>query len=175
MNGQSETYAGPVAQGTRAARHLATSVPIGIESIDLALFHDWIRDHDTNRLATDTLHYSPRLTRTSAMSAYGVQWKREGLIPTPTPEWTVEPETDIIRDVVQRYLPRDTAITDVMLYGQGGLNKVYKISTTNLSYALRVSLPLSVPDKVESEVATMTFLAKNVSSDRSESTIGLDF
>ncbi|OCF39356.1 hypothetical protein I317_06841 [Kwoniella heveanensis CBS 569] len=89
---------------------------------------------------------------------YGLAWKIGFGI---SPEWTVEPDLIVIENLARHHLdlPYNSSIRCTVTYlSEGANNKVYKVETTNDTFVMRVGLPLDMPFKVESEVATCDFL-----------------
>lgn len=97
-------------------------------------------------------------------ATYGLEWVEYGLFGTLRPQWTVEPDETIIADVVREQLSLpDSAPCTVVLHAQGAFNKIYKVDTIRGSHVMRLSLPIEVPHKVQSELATAEFLSDIVS------------
>ncbi|OCF31047.1 hypothetical protein I316_07318 [Kwoniella heveanensis BCC8398] len=89
---------------------------------------------------------------------YGLAWKIGFGI---SPEWTVEPDLVAMENLARHHLdlPYNSSIRCTVTYlSEGANNKVYKVETTNDTFVMRVGLPLDMPFKVESEVATCDFL-----------------
>ena len=111
---------------------------------------------------------------------YGLEWIEEddGIFAS----WCIEPDLESIKELLAssshlsaKYLPVPFAPSD-----QGGRNKLYSLELDEagdtvdscsdgqgkVSLVLRVSLPIDMPRKVASEVATMMFLSENTVSIR---------
>ena len=95
---------------------------------------------------------------------YGLDWEVDyfGCI---VPLWTVEPDTTVIAAIVSKELKYHVDVSQVTFADEGSYNKVYKVVTPWKVYAMRLTLPIDVPYKVQTEVDTMNFLAETVSND----------
>lgn len=94
---------------------------------------------------------------------YGVEWVKVPFSGNE-PRWTVEPDVTVIATIIRDNLhlrPTETCI--ISFLAEGSFNKIYKVTTDRGTFAMRVALPLDVPCKVMSEVATANFILQVVS------------
>lgn len=81
------------------------------------------------------------------------------------PHWTREPDTTMIAQTVQKYLQlSDSTPINVSFHSSGAFTKLYKVSTLELAYLFRVTLPIDPKHRTESAVATIKFVSKIPSS-----------
>jgi hypothetical protein len=94
---------------------------------------------------------------------YGIEWVQEGLYIGP--RWTVEPDLLVIEDLVRNslHIPVHESCL-VTFLEEGQFNKIYKVEVGSRRYVMRVALPIEIPYKVKSEVATTLYLERHVSS-----------
>jgi Ser/Thr protein kinase RdoA (MazF antagonist) len=98
-------------------------------------------------------------TRDKMASQDGLEWASTtfGL----QPRWTKEPEIAVIAVIARKHLGLPTEVqVDVVFYAQGAFNKLYKITASDSSCLMRVSLPVHPRLKTESEVATINFVRR---------------
>ncbi|KJK68671.1 Phosphotransferase enzyme family protein [Aspergillus parasiticus SU-1] len=74
------------------------------------------------------------------------------------PQWTVEPDPQVIKQTVQSLLPSSTV--QVTFLGQGALNKIYDVKIDNEIFVMRVSLPVDPYYKTMSEVSTLDWISR---------------
>lgn len=94
-------------------------------------------------------------------SRAGLRWK-ENLWGDLEPEWTIEPNINIIAQIARRELriPEEVAC-EVNFLASGAFNKVYTIQVgddTCIQHIMRVSLPVQPHFKTMSETATITYI-----------------
>lgn len=96
-----------------------------------------------------------------------LEWIADGPFNITRPVWIQDPDIEALRLIIRQYfkLPAEEAFT-VEHLAEGAFNKVYKINLVEGAYVIRVALPVEVPHKMQSEVATMMALSQNVSEDR---------
>jgi Ser/Thr protein kinase RdoA (MazF antagonist) len=102
-------------------------------------------------------------TPTNVFPQPGLEWYYEEELFGPEPIWTVAPDMDILRKIVQRELniPED-AQCNVEFLAEGSLNKVYKVQCSNdKTYVMRVTLPVHPRFKTQCEVATIDFVSQH--------------
>ncbi|WVQ99121.1 hypothetical protein IAU59_006253 [Kwoniella sp. CBS 9459] len=89
---------------------------------------------------------------------YGLGWIHKGLGINPV--WTAEPDVDIIERLAREQLsicdPSEKCVVNRLTIVT--TNKVYKVETNMGNFVMKVLLPIEMPYKVESEVATTHFL-----------------
>jgi hypothetical protein len=93
----------------------------------------------------------------------GLDWSHEDELFGPEPTWTVEPDVEVIRKIVQREfnIPEDSQC-DVEFLAEGSFNKVYKVQcSNNNAYIMRVTLPVHPRFKTQCEVATIDFVSQH--------------
>lgn len=79
--------------------------------------------------------------------------------------WTVEPDISVMVSIIRPHLHLDSSIScHVTPLAKGTFNKVYKVEVLGDKYVMRVALPLEVPYRISSEVATTAFICENVST-----------
>jgi len=97
----------------------------------------------------------------SADSQAGLIWK-EDLWGDLEPEWTVEPNINIIAQIARRELRVSEEVAcEVKFLASGAFNKVYTIQLgedTCIQHIMRVSLPVQPHFKTMSETATITYI-----------------
>lgn len=93
-----------------------------------------------------------------------LKWVR-GFLGDPAPEWTKDPDLDLVHTVMLKHIPSPDTLDSESLaikpsfFAAGAFNKLYALSLpTRPTYLLRVTLPLEPYYKVESEVATLRFV-----------------
>lgn len=87
----------------------------------------------------------------------GLEWV-EGTFGTE-PRWTKEPDIEIVKQTAQKHLGcTENTSMEVAFHAQGAFNKLYRISTGDSTYLMRVSLPVDPRHKTASEVATIEFV-----------------
>ena len=69
------------------------------------------------------------------------------------PQWTVEPDPQVIEQTIQSLLPSSTV--QVTFVAEGALNKLYGVKIDNEVFVMRVSLPVDPYYKTMSEVSTV--------------------
>ncbi|KAE8316483.1 phosphotransferase enzyme family-domain-containing protein [Aspergillus transmontanensis] len=74
------------------------------------------------------------------------------------PQWTVEPDPQVIEQTVQSLLPSSTV--QVTFLAQGALNKIYDVKIVNEVFVMRVSLPVDPYYKTMSEVSTVDWISR---------------
>ncbi|PIG90221.1 hypothetical protein AARAC_003672 [Aspergillus arachidicola] len=74
------------------------------------------------------------------------------------PQWTVEPDPQVIKQTVQSLLPSSTV--QVTFLAQGALNKIYEVKIDNEVFVMRVSLPVDPYYKTMSEVSTLDWISR---------------
>lgn len=98
---------------------------------------------------------------------HGLEWT-EGAFGLE-PNWTKDPDTNVISQITRKQLniSHDVPI-EVALHSKGSFTKLYKISTPDRAYSMRVSLPVDPAHRTESAVATMEFVGRTTSIPQSE-------
>lgn len=89
----------------------------------------------------------------------GVKW--EATLFGSKPQWTVEPSTEIITKLAHHHLRERVSMADkpiVKFLSQGAFNKVYAITSPQIEFVMRVSLPVDPRFKTRSEVAVLKLL-----------------
>lgn len=86
-------------------------------------------------------------------------WK-DGPIGELAPTWPVTPDLSTIKDLAMQYLPQSCTNVKVEYFAEGAINKLYTVSSPNVSqqYLMRVTLPVDPFFKTESEVATLAYV-----------------
>lgn len=80
------------------------------------------------------------------------------------PNWTKEPDTNIISQIVLTRLNLNPDVpVEVALHSKGSFTKLYRISTQDCAYSMRVSLPVDAVHGTESAVATIEFASHHTS------------
>lgn len=80
------------------------------------------------------------------------------------PSWTKEPDMNVIANTTRKHLGlSEDAPVHVTFHAQGAFNKLYKVSTTETTCLMRVSLPVDPRYKTESEVATIEYVRQKAS------------
>ena len=80
------------------------------------------------------------------------------------PYWTREPEISTISQIVRKHLNLSHGIpVDVVFHSKGAFTKLYKISTPDVTYLMRISLAVDPIRRTESAVATMDFARQKIS------------
>ncbi|KAJ5584942.1 uncharacterized protein N7459_004742 [Penicillium hispanicum] len=74
------------------------------------------------------------------------------------PQWTVEPDPQVIEQTIQSLLPSRTI--QVTFLAEGALNKLYDVKIDNEVYVMRVSLPVDPYYKTMSEVSTVDWVSR---------------
>lgn len=93
----------------------------------------------------------------------GLTWAPEGFFEEMRPQWTIEPDMEIITTIVRRelHISRDS-ICSVKFLAKGTFNKVYAIHCEdNDNYVMRVSLPVQPRLKTLSELATIEYVRQH--------------
>ena len=83
--------------------------------------------------------------------AFGLEWKEDD--GSRIPSWSVEPNILDLQAIYKGSVVRQTT--------EGTYNKIYRIEVNHESLILRITLPIDAPRKVESEVATMSFIRQH--------------
>jgi hypothetical protein len=92
---------------------------------------------------------------------YGMKWERQ--VYDIVPVWTVEPDLEVIQSICRIYLEIPSyGLCSVTPLAEGGLSKIFKINTDQGTFVMRVALPINMPNKTQSEVATASFLRSRV-------------
>lgn len=74
------------------------------------------------------------------------------------PQWTVEPDPQVIEQTIQSLLPSSTV--QVIFLAGGALNKLYDVKIDNEVFVMRVSLPVDPYYKTTSEVSTVDWISR---------------
>ncbi|KAF2632825.1 hypothetical protein BU25DRAFT_406137 [Macroventuria anomochaeta] len=75
------------------------------------------------------------------------------------PHWIREPDTNIVSQIARKNLNLSSDVpVDVTFHSKGAFTKLYKISTPDKPYLLRVSLPVDPHHRTESAVSTIAFV-----------------
>ncbi|KAJ5201002.1 hypothetical protein N7449_005805 [Penicillium cf. viridicatum] len=74
------------------------------------------------------------------------------------PQWTVEPDPQVIEQTIQSLLPSNTV--QVTFLTEGALNKLYDVKVDNEVFVMRVSLPIDPYYKTMSEVSTVDWISR---------------
>jgi hypothetical protein len=74
------------------------------------------------------------------------------------PQWTVEPDPQVIKQTIQLLLPSSTV--QVTFLAEGALNKLYDVNIDNEVFVMRVSLPVDPYYKTMSKVSTMDWISR---------------
>ena len=73
------------------------------------------------------------------------------------PQWTVEPNPQVIKQTIQSLLPSSTV--QVTFLTEGALNKLYDVKIDDEAFVMRVSLPVDPYYKTISEVSTVDWIS----------------
>jgi len=87
---------------------------------------------------------------------HGLEWLQTPFHLTPT--WTLEPSVDMATEVAMKAL--QSSACKASLEFQGAFNKLYSFTSNDISYLMRISLPVHPNFKTSSEFATLTLLRK---------------
>src|SRR5690242_20196600 len=80
------------------------------------------------------------------------------------PNWTKEPDIKIISQIALTRLNLNPGVpVEVTLHSKGAFTKLYRISTQDRAYSMRVSLPVDAVHGTESAVATIEFASHHTS------------
>ncbi|XHF98727.1 hypothetical protein AWENTII_002266 [Aspergillus wentii] len=74
------------------------------------------------------------------------------------PQWTVEPDPQVIEQTIQSLLPSSTV--QVTFLAEGALNKLYDVKVDDEVLVMRVSLPVDPYYKTMSEVSTVDWISR---------------
>ncbi|KAE8141294.1 phosphotransferase enzyme family-domain-containing protein [Aspergillus pseudotamarii] len=74
------------------------------------------------------------------------------------PQWTVEPNPQVIEQTIQSLLPSSTV--KVTFLAEGALNKLYDVKIDNEVFVMRVTLPVDPYYKTMSEVSTVDWISR---------------
>ncbi|KAF1953356.1 kinase-like protein [Byssothecium circinans] len=93
------------------------------------------------------------------MEQPGLEWDYDEVFFGPQPTWTVEPDKQVIRQIIKRELaiPDDTEC-EVAFLAEGSINKVYTIKWADengMTCIMRVALPVHPHMRTFSEIATI--------------------
>lgn len=74
------------------------------------------------------------------------------------PQWTVEPDPQVIEQTIQSLLPSSTV--QVTFLTEGALNKLYDVKIDNEVFVMRVSLPVDPYYKTMGEVSAVDWISR---------------
>lgn len=77
------------------------------------------------------------------------------------PSWTVEPQTDVVKDIASKALDEEPQDCSIEFFSQGAFKKLYSIRCKKGEFMMRVSLPVDPQYKTLSEVTTIDFVQQN--------------
>lgn len=134
--------------------HIETEATDGFQSAGL--------DTTSTEISSLYIPTSERRYNAQVLVQDGLEWKQVGWDVGPT--WSLEPCTDAVADVgtealrCQNLISTRGLLNKPSLEFQGGMNKLYSITSNDASYLMRVTLPLDPTFKTWSEASTIALI-----------------